>query len=214
MKRNEGIMIGFLLVCLQGAVVAGDLADVQDVTEVTPMAEQVVQEPVTPVINDNDTSADTLVNIGLSQDSRSQMAELLNNLLANEYVLYTKTNKYHWNVIGMSFGPLHSLFKKQYEELAEIVDHVAERVRALGFKAVGTLAEFVRATDIQEEIGSNPDDKQMIKNLLEGHEAVIKQLRQISSTAAQLSDEGTVNMVGGLIEGHEKTAWMLRAHLQ
>ncbi len=155
-----------------------------------------------------------MIQIDLTETARSTVSDQLNALLANEYVLYTKTQKYHWNVVGPFFGPLHDLFGKQYEQLAVNIDTVAERVRALGFIALGTLQEFQQHATIQENPGINPDAKDMIKDLLEGHEAIIRQIRPIIDTTVESNDMGTNNFLGDLIEQHEKTAWMLRAHLQ
>lgn len=163
---------------------------------------------------DNSVKKDEgMVNIGLQQKDRIVMAEQLQKLLANEYVLYTKTLKYHWNVEGKFFGPLHELFNKQYEQLLVVVDNVAERVRALGFKPMATLQEFSAETTLSEDPGVNPDDMGMIRNLLTDHEAIIRQLRDIIDMSAEINDMGTNNFLCGIIEQHEKTAWMLRSHL-
>lgn len=156
----------------------------------------------------------TMIQIGLDEQSRQSMATQLNALLSNEYVLYTKTLKFHWNVVGPFFGPLHALFQTQYEQLSENIDRVAERVRALGFLAYGTLQEFSSHATITENPGMNPDAQAMIKDLLEGHEAIIRQMRPILDLSSDINDMGTNNFLGDLIEQHEKTAWMLRAHLQ
>ena len=155
-----------------------------------------------------------MIQIDLTDSARTSVADQLNALLANEYVLYTKTLKYHWNVVGPFFGPLQDLFGKQYEQLAMNIDTVAERVRALGFMAIGTLQEFQEHATIQENPGVNPDANGMIKELLEGHETIIRQMRPIIDLSAQVNDMGTNNFLGDLVEQHEKTAWMLRSHLQ
>lgn len=153
------------------------------------------------------------VNIGIAPESRAQVAQALNGLLSNEYVLYTKTQKYHWNVVGPFFGSLHMLFGDQYAQLANYIDRTAERIRAIGFKPCGTLQEFSELATIMQEPGVNPDDTTMIRNLLDGHETIIRQLRELIDMSAQMNDMGTNNFACDLIEKHEKTAWMLRAHL-
>jgi starvation-inducible DNA-binding protein len=157
--------------------------------------------------------SEELVNIGLNEDQRKGVAQRLNTLLADEYTLYIKTQKFHWNVVGPFFGSLHKLFNTQYDELAANVDLVAERVRALGFKAYGSLAEFIENTNIPENPDVNPSANVMIKLLLEGHESIIKNLRELVAYTVEVNDMGTNNFACGLIEKHEKTAWMLRAHL-
>jgi starvation-inducible DNA-binding protein len=156
---------------------------------------------------------EALVNIGLEHADRQKIAHALSTLLADEYVLYVKTQKYHWNVVGKFFGSLHELFGDQYEMLAKFVDRIAERIRALGFDAIGTLEEFKAASGINELPGKNPTDLEMIKTLLEGHEYVIRSLRDYLALAAKHNDMGTDNMLAELLEQHEKVAWMLRVHL-
>lgn len=155
-----------------------------------------------------------MISIGLNDKQRSEVALALNTLLANEFVLYTKTLKFHWNVRGKHFGALHVLFEKQYEQLLDIVDRIAERVRALGELSMGSLQEFMAEARLSEEPGVNPDDLGMIRQLMIDHEFVIRLMREYSALAADVRDEGTVNMLGDLIETHEKMAWMLRAHLE
>jgi starvation-inducible DNA-binding protein len=151
--------------------------------------------------------------IGISQQDRQEMARHMQLLLANEYVLYTKTLKFHWNVEGKHFGALHAFFKEQYESMLDIVDDVAERIRALGHMSTGTLKEFSQNAIIPEEPGNNPDDLGMIRLLLLGHEEIIRQLRNMAETAITLKDIGTNNFLIDLMEKHEKMAWMLRAHI-
>lgn len=142
-----------------------------------------------------------------------EMAEKLNHLLANEYVLYTKTWKFHWNVEGKHFGSLHLFFGKQVAQLSKVIDRVAERVRALDIKTAATLAEFLDKTSLNEHPGQNPDDLGMIKLLLEDHEQIIKQMHEDSDFSLEINDVGSNNLLCDLIEEHEKTAWMLRAFL-
>jgi starvation-inducible DNA-binding protein len=154
------------------------------------------------------------MNIGLPATACNAVSVELNKLLANEYALYTKTLKFHWNVRGKHFGPLHALFQKHYEQLLDMADRVAERVRALDLYAYGTLKEFATHMTISEHPGVNPADLEMIKILVGDHETVIQQLRPMIKLAVSVQDEGTNNMLADLIEEHEKMAWMLRAHLE
>jgi starvation-inducible DNA-binding protein len=141
------------------------------------------------------------------------LATLLNTLLADEYVLYTKTRNYHWNVVGDSFMELHKFFEGQYEQLDEIIDDVAERSRALGHNSLGSLKQFIAIARLTEE-QSAANSKQMIQNLLDDHETLIRALRaEITVTAEEYKDFGTSDFLTGLMEQHEKMAWMLRAYL-
>lgn len=151
--------------------------------------------------------------IGISAQQRQAMVQHLQVLLANEYLLYTKTLKFHWNVHGKHFGALHAFFKGQYEALLDVVDDVAERIRALDHFSHGTFAEFSKHATLSEEPGKNPDDLGMIRLLLEAHETIIQQIRVMAEQATDLQDAGTNNFLIDLMEKHEKMAWMLRAHL-
>jgi starvation-inducible DNA-binding protein len=153
-------------------------------------------------------------NIGIASSDREGVVKLLNTLLADEYVLYTKTRNYHWNVVSTRFHDLHKFFEEQYEQLDEIVDDVAERTRSLGGWAVGTLREFVDLARLKETPGRQPDAQEMIGDLLADHEAVIRGLRADQETAVdKYKDIGTNDFLTGLLQIHEKMAWMLRACL-
>jgi starvation-inducible DNA-binding protein len=155
------------------------------------------------------------LNIGIEAKHREGVVGLLSPLLADEYVLYTKTRNYHWNVVGLQFNDLHKFFQEQYEALDDVVDEVAERARTLGGHAVGTLAEFVQLTRLKEQPGRYPDAREMLANLLADHEAIIRTLRRDLETAAeQHHDVGTNDFLTGLMEKHEKMAWMLRTFLE
>ena len=153
-------------------------------------------------------------NIGLLDEHREGVVAILNTLLADEYLLYTKTRNYHWNVVGPQFNELHKFFEAQYNELNEIVDDVAERSRALGGNALGTMTEFLKSTRLNEESGYYPEARQMIANLLADHEGLICHLRiDLETCAEKYHDAGTNDFLIGLMEQHEKMAWMLRAFL-
>ncbi len=155
------------------------------------------------------------INIGLSDKDREGVVQILNNLLADEYVLYTKTRKYHWNVVGPEFNDLHKFFESQYEVLDEIIDDVAERSRSLEGKSIATLTEFLKQTRLKEDLGEYPAAREMISNLLTGHEVIIRSLRaDLETCAERYHDMGTNNFLTDLMEKHEKMAWMLRAFLE
>jgi starvation-inducible DNA-binding protein len=151
--------------------------------------------------------------IGLSERQRAPVVKILNALLADEFVLYVKTRRFHWNVTGPDFAELHEFFEGQYEKLDEVIDEVAERARALDGFAAGSLAEFLELARLKENRGRNPDARTMVRELLADHESVIRQLRADLRACAKLGDEGTTDFLTGLMEEHEKMAWMLRAYL-
>ena len=154
-------------------------------------------------------------NIGIGEEQRSGVVQILNGLLADEFLLYTKTRNYHWNVAGPQFNDLHKFFEAQYEELDDVVDEVAERARSLGGRAAGSLGEFARNARLKEQPGDVPDARNMIANLLADHEAVVRVLRaDLEACAQRFGDAGTSDFLTGLMERHEKMAWMLRAFLE
>lgn len=153
-------------------------------------------------------------NIGIKQESITKVVAVLTKVLADEFVLYTKTKKAHWNVEGPDFYSKHLFFEQQYNELDEIVDAVAERIRTLGHYAPGTLKEFLALTHLSEELQEQNDSIGYIKELLFDHESILIQLRKnINAFATELHDAGTSDYITGLLETHEKMAWLLRAHL-
>jgi starvation-inducible DNA-binding protein len=151
-------------------------------------------------------------NIGINDGQRAAVVEILNTLLADEYLLYTKTRNYHWNVVGPQFNDLHKFFESQYDAIDDIVDETAERARSLGGNAVGTLAEFAKRARLKEKPGKYPDAKTMLADLLADHEALIRSLRVDAEIVMDKhGDAGTNDFLVGLMEQHEKMAWMLRA---
>lgn len=153
------------------------------------------------------------IDIGISEENRGEIAEGLSRLLADTYTLYLQTHNFHWNVKGPMFQTLHLMFETQYTELATAVDLIAERIRALGFPAPGTYAEFVRLGSIEETAGV-PAAEEMIRLLVKGQEAVVRTARSVFPTAEKASDEATADLLTQRIQLHEKTAWMLRSLLE
>jgi starvation-inducible DNA-binding protein len=182
----------------------------------SPTANQLSIEPKSSINNETykeNTIMPKEVHIGITQDNRTQMANALQKLLADEYLLYTKTLNFHWNVEGKHFGPLHALFNEQYEKLLSIVDSIAERIRAIGSFTHATMKDFLSLSTLAEKTGDFPDDMSMLSLLLADHEAVIQTIRNANDLAVKINDGGSNNFLSGLLEIHEKIAWMLRAHL-
>ena len=154
-------------------------------------------------------------NLGIDDKDRAGVVKILNTLLADEYLLYTKTRNYHWNVVGPQFNDLHKFFAEQYEAIDEFVDDIAERARTLGGRAVATLGELAEAARLKEQPGQYPGADDMLENLLNDHEATIRQLRaDADAVATKFHDIGTNDFLTGLMEQHEKMAWMLRSFLE
>jgi starvation-inducible DNA-binding protein len=152
-------------------------------------------------------------NIGLKETSRAKVLALLEPLLADEYLLYTKTRNFHWNVTGPQFNDLHKFFEAQYGMLDGFIDDIAERSRALGGRALGSMKEFLHASRLDESTGRAPKADAMLAELLRDHEKIIRWLRADVDFAGEQGDQGTADFLTGLLEAHEKAAWMLRSFL-
>ncbi len=153
------------------------------------------------------------INIGIDESERIAVGEGLSRLLADTYTLYLQTHNFHWNVTGPFFQSLHTLFEQHYTELAVAVDDIAERIRALGLLAPGTYAEFAKLTSIKEVQG-NIDANTMLQNLVDSHETLVRTARSILPLADKADDESSASLISDRLVVHEKTAWMLRAHLE
>ena len=171
--------------------------------------------------DDSKTLAPTLdkgtrkIDIGIDEQNRQEVVKLLQPVLANLSVLYTKTRNYHWNLTGPRFHTLHLFLEEQYKALSESADEVAERIRSVGGFSIGTLQEFISTSVLKEEPGVRPPSDLMIANLVADHETIIKGLRvDIDKCDDDFHDTGTADFLTGLMEAHEKLAWMLRAHLE
>ena len=152
--------------------------------------------------------------IGIKPENLAEVGHSLNILLADEHILYIKTRNAHWNVEGPDFHAQHIFFEGQYGQLAEIIDNIAERIRSLGHYAEATLRGFLSLTHLTEQTRENNESSGFMKSLLEDHEAIIIYLREnISLYASEWHDLGTSDFITGVMEVHEKMAWMLRAHL-
>ena len=152
--------------------------------------------------------------LGLKDSARKGVADLLAGVLADEYVLYTKTRNFHWNVTGPRFHDLHKFLEGQYEALDVVIDDVAERIRSLGEVSPGSLSEFLSATRLKEAAGKALPADDMLGTLLTDHESLIKSLRKDVDRCGGLGDVGTQDFLTGLLEQHEKHAWMLRSSLE
>jgi len=154
------------------------------------------------------------VNIGISDKNRQAVAMALNQLLADEHILYNKTRNYHWSIEGPSFMEFHKLYEAQYDMLAESIDEIAERIRTIGHFAEGRLKEIVKLATLDEPEAPTSQEQQ-IQNLESDHETMIMKLRKlIKDFDEKYKDIGSSDFVTGLLRQHEKMAWMLRSYLR
>lgn len=159
------------------------------------------------------SAKENTLNVGLERKDRRKLADKLGECLADTYMLYVKTQSFHWNVVGPMFYGLHKLTEAQYQDLAEAIDEIAERIRAIGFIAPGSLTQFAKMTEITEETGA-PSAEQMIKQLAEGHEICARRLRQAAVAAEEVEDIRTADLLTARVGQHEENVWMLKALLQ
>jgi starvation-inducible DNA-binding protein len=153
--------------------------------------------------------------IGITEANRKTVADQLAKLLADEFVLYTKTLNAHWNLEGPDFHSVHLYFEELYEQAQEFIDAVAERIRQLGHYAPASLKDYIGLTHLTEQLKGGNNSLDLIKNLLGDHESIIEFIRSnVKEFDEAHKDAGTSDFVTGLMEKHEKIAWMLRAHLK
>jgi len=144
--------------------------------------------------------------------TNEKVADLLKTTLADSYILYLKTQNYHWNVTGPNFKSLHLMFEEQYNDLFTAVDLIAERIRALGQKAPGSFASYVKLAHIKEG-DENLDADLMLQELAEDQNIICNSLTKVLHEAQQAGDEVTAGIAADRIEIHQKNAWMLNSSL-
>ncbi len=151
-------------------------------------------------------------NVDAKNKPSAEIEAALAGFLSGTYVLAVQTLGCHWNVTGANFASLHKLFEEQYKELLEASDELAERVRALGYVAPASLAEFADNSSIEDE--STPEGSNgMLKLLHKNHVALSEQAAKVLKTAQASEDEATADIIIGRIKAHDKAAWMLGALL-
>ena len=154
------------------------------------------------------------INIGINKKDRAAIAQGLSRLLADTYTLYLTTHNFHWNVTGPMFNALHQMFMTQYTELWTAVDPVAERIRALGHPAPGSYAQFSQLATVPDVPATPPKALEMVRILVQGHEAVARTARELFPVADKACDEPTADLLTQRMTVHEQTAWMLRSLLE
>ena len=156
------------------------------------------------------------IDIGIGEKDRKAIAQGLSRFLADSYTLYLKTHNFHWNVTGPMFNSLHVMFMNQYTEQWTALDEIAERIRALGFNAPGSYAQFVKLSSIKEDPGAPeaPEWREMVRQLVAGNEAVCRTARKVLDIADDADDNPTEDLLTQRLQIHEKNAWMLRSLLE
>jgi starvation-inducible DNA-binding protein len=160
------------------------------------------------------SSGPVAIHIGISDEDRKAITDGLSRLLADTYTLYLTTHNFHWNVTGPMFNTLHTMFMEQYTELWNAVDPIAERIRSLGHVAPGSYRQFGQLTSLKDVPTSPPKALEMVRILVEGHEAVARTARSIFPLTDRANDEPTADLLTQRLAVHEQTAWMLRSLLE
>lgn len=151
-------------------------------------------------------------NTGISTENSTKVANELNKVLADEFVLYVKTLKFHWNIEGRDFHAYHLFLEEQYNDLQKIIDSVAERVRKVGKFATGSMKQFLADTSLKEHTDTAVISESMISDLVQDHESIIRKTRELIDTFEDdYDDAGSADFITGVMKQHEKMAWMLRA---
>jgi starvation-inducible DNA-binding protein len=169
------------------------------------------QAPATPA---HRASSAPQINIGISDKDRKAIADGLAKLLADTYTLYLTTHNFHWNVTGPMFNTLHAMFMQQYTELWNAVDPIAERIRALGHPAPGSYGQFSSLATVPDAPAEPPKALEMVRVLVQGHEAVARTARDLFPLVSEANDQPTADLLTQRLDIHEKTAWMLRSLLE
>jgi starvation-inducible DNA-binding protein len=159
-------------------------------------------------------SAAPAIRIGIADKDRAAIAAGLSKLLADTYTLYLTTHNFHWNVTGPMFNSLHAMFMAQYTELWNAVDPVAERIRSLGHVAPGSYAQFGKLSSVPDAPANPPKAMEMVRILVQGHEAVARTARELFPVVDKAGDEPTADLLTQRLTVHEQTAWMLRSLLE
>ncbi len=148
--------------------------------------------------------------IGIKQADLTEITSGLGQILADTFLLYAKTHGYHWNVTGPHFRSLHLMFEEQYQQLFAAADELAERMRALGAGAPGSLTEFLELATIKDNVPET-DAMAMVRNLAADHETVARLIRPLVEVAEDAGDGATADLFNARLAAHEQTAWMLRS---
>lgn len=157
-------------------------------------------------------------NIGLSEAMVKASKRVLNDLLADHFVLLVKTWNYHWNVKGASFKAYHVFMEELYNGLIEDIDSIAERIRSLDERPLGSMQGYLEHNRLKEHCDADPlpEAKQMLAILSKDNDTLIREIRKDLEVleSEKTEDAGTVNFLEDMIEQKEKTAWMIRAYLE
>lgn len=166
-----------------------------------------------PVIQEYGTVSQ-MIPLELEEPIRLEMTERLNQLLADSITLRDLYKKSHWQVSGPTFYQLHLLFDKHFDEQVEIVDTIAERVQLLGGVTLAMAADVAETTQIERPPRGREEVPVQLSRLLDAHQIIIRECRELAERASKLGDEGTNDLaVSDVLRTNELQAWFLSEHL-
>jgi starvation-inducible DNA-binding protein len=151
--------------------------------------------------------------IGLNTEKAKQLAENLNELLANYQIFYINVRVFHWNITGEKFFELHLKFEELYNDALLKIDEIAERVLTLGFTPVHSFSSYIKSSGIKE-VTNVSDGKEAVQHIVNWFSQLLEIERQILLLSAQANDEGTNAQMSDYIRQQEKMSWMYSAYLK
>ena len=150
----------------------------------------------------------------LEETVRLEMTERLNQLLADTITIRDLYKKSHWQVAGPTFYQLHLLFDKHFESQAELVDAIAERIQILGGISLAMAADVAETTQIPRPPRGREEVPVQLSRLLDAHQIIIGDCRELARRASRSGDEGTNDLVvSQVLRGNEMQVWFLSEHL-
>ena len=150
--------------------------------------------------------------LGIEREKLNPTVQALNKLLADYHVYYQNLRNFHWNVKGHNFFELHEVFENLYNDAKVKIDEIAERILTLRFRPLSTLSDYIEIAEV-EEYGKVTEPKKMVEGLLKNHKVIISDFREVINQADEITDEGTIDLIGGMLSGFEKQSWMLNSWL-
>lgn len=152
-------------------------------------------------------------NVGITPEQREKAAQVLDRVLADQFVVYVKTRNFHWNVRGPRFLMIHEMLDSQVDQLDEMIDETAEFARYFGIPSLGTMSGFLAASKLSEAPAEPLDENAMLAALTADHESIVQHLRHAIDYANDLKLADLADYFTQIIEKHAKIAWFLRSHL-
>jgi starvation-inducible DNA-binding protein len=148
--------------------------------------------------------------LGFDREKLKDVVGELNTLLSNYTVYYQNLRNFHWNISGENFFDLHAQFEALYNDARLKIDEIAERILTLRHRPLSRLSDYLEVADV-EEASLIEEDREMILTTLDNHRILISNMRRVIDKADKITDEGTIDMIGGFLEAIEKKSWMLDA---